>query len=167
MMKLAAFEAMLGTYGAAMRRWPPDRRAAAQALLAHSPQARDMLREAALLDAALDAADPAPVIDDARLGSIVAGALAALPAGAPAPARRSFRPFAALERQHWSRGMPAAWARASGLAACTAAGILVGLVSPLPDQTGSEGTKVETAEGAGTDLATAFVSHSAVESLFQ
>lgn len=167
MMKLAAFEAMLGTYGAAMRRWPPDRRAAAQALLAHSPQARDMLREAALLDAALDAADPAPVIDDARLGSVVAGALAALPAGAPAPARRRIGPFAGLQRQHWLGGLPVVWARASGLAACTAAGILVGLVSPLPDTTGSAQPTAETAEGTGTDLATAFVSHSAVEGLFQ
>lgn len=167
MMKLAAFEAMLGTYGAAMRRWPPDRRAAAQALLTHSPQAREMLRQAALLDAALDG-DPAPAIDEARLGAIVAGALAALPTGARAPARRHARPFAGWGQPRWLAGFPAVWARAGGLAACTAAGILVGLVSPLPDPAGNTRQPATVAaEETGTDLATVFVATSSVENLFQ
>lgn len=59
---LARFEALLDAYGAEPRRWPADRRAAAEALLARSAEARAMQASAARLDALLDTAaiEPAP-----------------------------------------------------------------------------------------------------------
>ena len=58
---LAQFEALLDAYGAEPRRWPADRRAAAEALLARSPEAQALCATAARLDALLDGAAPAPV----------------------------------------------------------------------------------------------------------
>ncbi|HEY7610596.1 MAG TPA: hypothetical protein VIF14_15295 [Alphaproteobacteria bacterium] len=78
---LAQFEALLGAYGAEPRRWPADRRAAAEALLARSPVALAMKAEAARLDSLIDGAgvEPAPA-------HLVGRVLAAAP-GAAAPKR--------------------------------------------------------------------------------
>lgn len=164
-MRLKAFEAMLETHGAAMRRWPAPMRAPAQALLANSPEARAALRAAADLDEALDQA-PVPVIDEARVAGIVAASLGALPARRPVAASRGRHPFGAL----LSFLSPAnAWPRAAGLAACMAAGILVGLVQPLPTVGSGDGNAVMTAgnDNVATDLAGALANSSSVESLFQ
>jgi hypothetical protein len=56
MMKLDRFTELLDAYGAEPRRWPPAERAAAQAFLAVSAEARGRLAAAAALDALLDQA---------------------------------------------------------------------------------------------------------------
>ncbi len=53
---LARFEALLDAYGAEPRRWPADRRAAAEALLQRSPEAQAMQATARRLDALIDTA---------------------------------------------------------------------------------------------------------------
>src|SRR6185503_17724590 len=59
---LARFEALLDAYGAEPRRWPAERRAAAEALLVRSREAQALHAAAGRLDGLLDAAapDPAP-----------------------------------------------------------------------------------------------------------
>jgi len=59
---LAQFEALLDAYGAEPRRWPRDRREAAETLLARSSEARAMHAAAARLDGLIDTAgvEPAP-----------------------------------------------------------------------------------------------------------
>ncbi|MGH7003929.1 MAG: hypothetical protein ACREIP_08280 [Alphaproteobacteria bacterium] len=79
---LARFETLLDAYGAEPRRWPADRRAWAEALLARSPQAKALRNEAARLDDLIDSAgiDPVP----AHLaGRVLASAPAAAPARSP------------------------------------------------------------------------------------
>ncbi len=58
---LARFEALLDAYGAEPRRWPADRRAAAEALLKRSPEAQALHASARRLDSLIDAARAEPV----------------------------------------------------------------------------------------------------------
>jgi hypothetical protein len=57
---LARFEELLDAYGAEPRRWPAERRAAAEALLARSPEAQARHAAAARLDRLIDTAEVAP-----------------------------------------------------------------------------------------------------------
>jgi ferric-dicitrate binding protein FerR (iron transport regulator) len=107
---LARFEALLDAYGAEPRRWPADRRAAAEAFLARSSEAQALHAAAARLDALIDTAaiEPAPA-------HLVGRAIAA----APQPRARG----------SWFGGLlrPAA-----GLAFAAVLGLgLGGLVSPF------------------------------------
>ena len=63
-MPFARFRTLTETYGAAPEHWPEAERAAVQALLDRSPEARDALAEAALLDRVLATAEPPPPSDD-------------------------------------------------------------------------------------------------------
>ena len=163
-MGMAAFQALLEQYGAEPRRWPDDLRKPAQALLAHSVQARAEQHHASMLDAMLDRLD-APVISDDRVARVVAGALGDLPV--PGLVRRRV-PFA---QRVWDMlgGWRQVWPRAAGLAACTAAGILVGAFSPVASTAaggmGAEGAV--TAATTASDLPSALFTPSALESLFQ
>lgn len=174
---LAAFREMLDMHGAAMRRWPVEQRSAAQALLTRSAEARDALREAAALDALLDGM-PVPQVDEARVALVVAGALGALPVPGHAGVAGRKRAFAmsGWERLGELLGslMPSpAWSRAAGLATCTASGLLVGMLAPMP-ATSADATQVPTAivshnadYGSPTDLTSAVLSPYSLESLFQ
>src|SRR5690349_13576018 len=70
---LARFEALLDAYGAEPRRWPADRRAAAEALLKRSPEAQALHATAQRLDALIDTApaEPAPAH---LIGRVIAAA---------------------------------------------------------------------------------------------
>ena len=108
---LARFEALLDAYGAEPRRWPADRRAAAAALLARSPEAQALRAAAARLDGLIDAArvEPAPAH---LIGRVLAAA-----------------PKPAAPRRGWVAGLlkPAA-----GLAFAAVLGLgLGGVVSPF------------------------------------
>lgn len=176
-MSLAAFRDMLDIHGAAMRRWPVEQRSAAQALLTRSAEARDVLREAAALDALLDGM-PVPQVDEARVALVVAGALGSLPVPGHAGARNRKRAFA---RSGWDRLveqlrglMPSpAWSRAAGLATCTASGLLVGMLAPM-QATSADAVQTPVAivshnsdYGSATDLTGAVLSPYSLESLFQ
>jgi len=116
---LAQFRYLLDAYGAEPRRWPHDRRAAAEALLMRSPEAKALHAAALRLDALLDAApaEPAPAH---LIGRVLAGA------PQPAEARRGW--FAGLLKP------------AAGLALVAVLGLgLGGVVSPFAGANGEMG----------------------------
>jgi hypothetical protein len=103
---------LIDAYGADPVRWPAAERAAAQALLARTPDARTRLAEAAALDSRLDSwPGSVPALDPARL----AAAASAVPQPRPLS-----RPRTAI------RWTPFAWQGAAGLAAAALAGFLIG-----------------------------------------
>jgi hypothetical protein len=104
---LARFEALLGAYGAEPRRWPADRRAWAEALLARSAAAQSMRAEALRLDGLIDAAGV-----DAVPAHLVGRALAAAPRPAP-------------RRAAWLAGF---LQPATGLAMAAVLGLALGVV---------------------------------------
>lgn len=163
-MGMAAFQALLEQYGAEPRRWPDDLRAPAQVLLAGSVQARAEQHRAATLDAMLDRLDM-PVISDERVARVVAGALADLPVAGFARRPVPFTQRLARMMGTWR----AVWPRAAGLAACTAAGILVGAFTPVASNAtgGSSGEGAVHAATTASDLPSAMFTPSALESLFQ
>lgn len=118
-MNLARFGEIVGAYGADPGRWPPNERAAAQALLAGSDAARQAYADAAALDTVM-------TLSTAPLPSpeLVAEVLAA--AGRP----RWRDGFAAL----WP--FETIWRPASGFAMAAVVGIVLGAAAPetvLPD----------------------------------
>lgn len=163
-MGMAAFQALLEQYGAEPRRWPDDLRASAQALLVHSVQARAEQHRAAVLDAMLDRLDT-PVISDERVARVVAGALGDLPV--PGLVRRRV-PFAQRVGDMLG-GWRLVWPRAAGLAACTAAGILVGAFTPVASTAAGSmaGEGAVATVTTASDLPSALFTPSALESLFQ
>ncbi|MFV3073867.1 hypothetical protein [Niveispirillum fermenti] len=158
-MGMATFRSLLEQYGAAPDRWPAEWRGPAQALLASTREAHAALRQAAALDGLLDMA-PRPDTGADRVARVVAGALADLPARQPV---RRPPPFAQRLRR-WVDTLAPVWPRTAGLAACTAAGILVGTVTPA---TGPAPAVTAVTATAGNDLAGALFTPSALESLFQ
>lgn len=91
-MTATRFAAILDAYGSAARRWPEAERAAAQALLAASPEARGLLADAARLDGVLSAATaPEPS----------AALRAAVLRAAPKPAVASRPGFVEIGRGLW------------------------------------------------------------------
>lgn len=120
-MTLDDFRALVAAHGASSRRWPADRRATAEALLASDEAAQAAWQEARRLDLLLDAVPaPAPVAADLT-DRVVRRALAA---GRP----RLVWPFRNVAVQ------------AAALAACLVLGIALGLAAPEPatDEVGDE-----------------------------
>jgi hypothetical protein len=72
-MKIEEFETLLLAQGANLARWPVDRRAAAEALLAREPAATALLEEAQRLDALLAAAAEVPGGSGALAARILSG----------------------------------------------------------------------------------------------
>ncbi len=78
-MTIEEFETLLLAHGANAARWPEDRRAPAEALLANDAVARALLEEAERLDAAIVAGVAAPAAGGALAARILAGLDAAPP----------------------------------------------------------------------------------------
>jgi hypothetical protein len=131
---LARFAGLLDAYGAEPRRWPADRRAWAEALLARSPDAVALRATAARLDGLIDAAgvEPAPA-------HLVGRVLASAPQSSLAEAQRqSSRP------RGWLAGL---MKPALGVAFAALLGIVLGgVVSPFAPPNG------ETAEADTVSL---------------
>lgn len=163
-MGMAAFQALLEQYGAEPRRWPDDLRGPAQALLAHCVQARAEQHRAATLDAMLDRLDM-PLISDDRVARVVAGALSDLPVPGLVRRRAPFMQRVGDMLGGWRQ----VWPRAAGLAACTAAGILVGAFTPVASTAAGSmaGEGAVTTATTASDLPSALFAPSALESLFQ
>lgn len=108
---LAQFEALLDAYGAEPRRWPAERRAQSEALLARSAEAQALHAAAARLDA---------LIDTAAVESAPAHLIGRVIAAAPPPK---------AARGGWFAG----WLKpAAGLAFAAMLGLaLGGFVSPF------------------------------------
>lgn len=163
-MGMAAFAALLEQYGASQRRWPDGHRAAALALLAQSPEANTLLIQAERLDQWLDGVE-APAIGHERVARIVAGSLGALPVPGLASLQRPF-----VRHGLWSywRDWWPAWPRVAGLAACTIAGMAVGLIVPPGGGHGDDAVVSADAalQSSSSDLPTALFTQSTLESLF-
>lgn len=143
---------LLDAYGAEPARWPADQRAAALALVLASPEARRLLEGAKAVDRLLDR-EPAPAVGPDRVGRVVAATLAALPAE-----RRRGVWHAVLALFAPRPG----WAPAVGLAACAAAGVLVGVETNL-----AATLPADTAQARTADLTSVAFAPSTIESLFQ
>ena len=162
-MGMAAFLTLLEQYGADPRRWPDALRAPAGKLLEMSLEARAERQRAAILDAMLDTAE-APVVGEARVARVVAGALADLPAQGLVRRRIPF----AQRLGDWLAPMMVFWPRAAGLAACTVAGIAVGTITPASTAAHyAEAGAGVTATASVEDLPSALLTPSPIESLFQ
>jgi len=77
MMTLERFRALAASYGADLRRWPQDEVDQARELLAGSEQARGLLEEEGVLDAAIERAERAPAGGEAAALGRLRSALAA------------------------------------------------------------------------------------------
>jgi hypothetical protein len=139
-MTLADFERLLDVYGGERTQWPGDARAAAAQLVARDPKAGRLLAEAEALDRVLERAPlPALAREAALADRIVAAAQRS-----PRIVRIAGAVLAETAASKGSQG--AAWKprlvgselRAAGLlAACLAAGIMIGL-SNLPHSVAPE-----------------------------
>jgi hypothetical protein len=117
-MTMEEFRSLLDAWGADAARWPGDRRAGAEALLARSAEARDLLAREAAFDALLAGA-PAAAPGDALMNSILA---------IPATARqekRGRRGFAFGSLFPFTPAFP----RFAGLAAAAMLGFYIGTTS--------------------------------------
>ncbi len=112
---------IVGAYGASPARWPGDERAAAEALLAASAEARALVADAARFDALLDMA-PAEAPSEALVARLMAARPRAIPAApAPAPRKTFLRGFVETV---WPYGSPAF--PAGALAASIMLGVTLG-----------------------------------------
>lgn len=162
-MGMAAFLTLLEQYGAEPGRWPDALRVPAGKLLEMSLEARGEHQRAAILDAMMDTAE-APVVSEARVARVVAGALTDLPV--PGLVRRR-TPFA-QRLGDWLAPVVAFWPRAAGLAACTVAGIAVGTITPATTAAHYSEAGVSVAATTSVeDLPSALLTPSPIESLFQ
>lgn len=112
MMSLDRLKILLDAYGADPRRWPAAERAAAQALLGSSADARTAAHEAGRLDALLDRA---PVRADAAADPALLAAIIAK----TVPAAASRRPA-----RSWTEAFAARFAFWPNFAALAAAGVV-------------------------------------------
>jgi hypothetical protein len=93
-MRIDRFAALLDSFGADLARWPATDAAAARALLAESPGAQALMRDAAGLDAALRASRAGPDAETlARMRAHVARQVARMPAPVPAGPLHWLRPL--------------------------------------------------------------------------
>jgi hypothetical protein len=117
LMTMDRLKTLLDAYGASPARWPAEERAAAEAMIAASDEARAAFAEAARLDSLLDRAAPPPPAD--RLGWRLRGI------GPKAePTVSSLQP---------RRGWMGSLARAAAVALAVAGGVAIGFSLPHDD----------------------------------
>lgn len=115
--RVAAFGELLDTHGGDPARWPPDRRAEAERLIATSPEARRLVGEAAALDRVLAAAPAVGASQPLELSKRIIEAVRASQRGGKRGGAGS-----AMAPVRWL-----GWASAGVLAASFAFGIVLGL----------------------------------------
>jgi hypothetical protein len=122
-MMLWRFRLMIAAYGADPARWPREQRAAAEALLRRSAQAREACAAARRLDALL-AAGLEPSLDEGLADRIVARVLVA-------PQEQGVPLQTMMPRP--ATGIPLRlWPQLAGLAAAAILGFIVGWTDLLP-----------------------------------
>ncbi len=109
----------LDSHGADPARWPDAQRAAMEALLAHSAEARALHAAAQRLDALLSRAHDAEAADDETAAARVLSRLGSLP--------HQKRPFWRWPSVLLDWQFAPAWPRMAALASCAAIGFMVGL----------------------------------------
>lgn len=115
LMTLERLNGILDAYGASPARWPAEERAAAEAMIASSDEARTSFAEAARLDAMLDQAAAPPPAD--RLGWRLRGI---------GPRPEQIVATAARPRTSWMGSL----ARAAAVVLAIAGGVVVGTALP-------------------------------------
>lgn len=118
-MTMEEFRSLLDAWGADAARWPGDRRAGVEALLARSAEARDLLAREAAFDALLAGA-PAAAPGDALLAGILA-----IPATARQERKAGRRGFSAASLFSFAPVFP----RFAGLALAAMLGFYIGTTS--------------------------------------
>lgn len=126
-MSFEEFDTLAGAWGADIARWPAERRSAAEALAASSPEAAATLAEAARLDRAIVALRPA--VSQARSADLVGRVAVAVAGQVRQDAER------AQARRLWKGWfMPV-----TSLASAAVVGVVLGLAQPLsPPMSGAE-----------------------------
>ncbi|MGE0163633.1 MAG: hypothetical protein AB7S71_10905 [Dongiaceae bacterium] len=120
---------LIAAYGADPERWPAGQRARAEALLARSAKARNLLVQGRTLDAWLRADAPAAA-DERLAAAIIAGATSIRQERSPGPASGF----------DLSWPLPRLWPQALGLAAAAVLGLIVGWTDALPPALGGAET---------------------------
>jgi hypothetical protein len=115
LMTMERLNTILESYGASPARWPAEERAAAEAMIASSDEARAAFAEAARLDAVLDQAPPPPPVD--RLGWRLRGI---------GPRPEQIVAAAARPRTSWMGNL----ARAAAVVLAVAGGVAIGVALP-------------------------------------
>ena len=139
LMTMERLNTILEAYGASPALWPAEERAAAEAMIAASDDARAAFADAARLDAMLDQAAPPPPAD--RLGWRLRGI---------GPRPEPFVASAPRPRMAWMGNL----ARAAAVVLAVAGGVAIG--TALPER-GSGSSSVEVADNeTGTELAFTF-----------
>lgn len=133
-MTLAEFERCLDAWGSALDDWPPPQRAAAEPLLAHSAAARARLAQQQRFERLFDPPEMPP-----------APAAAALAAGATLRQQQPARGIVVPLRRNW---MALRWPHMVGLAACLAAGLVIGALD-LPGELGNPVQTLDLIDGTG------------------
>jgi hypothetical protein len=139
-MMIWRFRRLIAAYGADPARWPPGRRGRAEALLARSTAARDLLAEAQAFDSLLTT-DVKPLADERLTAAIIARTIGVAQERAPAPARAI-----ALD---WS--LSRLWPQAVGLAAAAVLGFVIGWADLLPESFGGDTNDLADVLDAGID----------------
>ncbi|MDP1627548.1 hypothetical protein [Parvibaculum sp.] len=140
---------IVGAYGASPSRWPEDERAAAEALLAASAEARALVADAARFDALLDMA-PAEAPSEALVARLMAARPRAVPpvsAPATAPRKTFLRGFVEAV---WPYGSPAF--PAGALAASIMLGVTLGSTLDISLPTTSTMTAATPDAATGDEL---------------
>ena len=139
-MMIWRFRRLIAAYGADPARWPPGRRAQADALVARSTKARTLLAEAGAFDSML-MADAKPPADERLAAAIVARTVDAVQERPLAPAR-----VIALD---WS--LARLWPQAVGLAAAAVLGFVIGWTDLLPESFAGDTIDLADVLDAGMD----------------
>src|SRR5262249_27143700 len=139
-MMIWRFRRLIAAYGADPGRWPPGLRAAAEALLARSAEARTLLAGARALDSLL-LADAKTPVDERLAASIIARAIDAPQDLAPAPVRTL----------HLGWPLLRLWPHAIGLATAAALGFVIGWTDLLPGGFGRDTIDLADILDAGMD----------------
>jgi len=141
LMTLERLNTILEAYGASPARWPAEERAAAEAMIAASDEARMAFAEAARLDAMLDRATPPPPAD--RLGWRLRGI---------GPRPEQIVVTATRPRTSWMGSL----ARAAAVVLAVAGGIAIGTALPGRNADRSEVTVADNEIGIESPLTLAY-----------
>lgn len=109
-MNIERLRALLDAYGGSIERWPQNERAAAQAFIESSEDARRLLRNATALDRVLDAAETLPTTRGLE--------------------ERILATFPEHPRKRWPLALTENWIPGAALAGSLALGLLVGTALP-------------------------------------
>ena len=139
-MMIWRFRRLIAAYGADPARWPPGRRARADALLARSSTARTLLAEAQAFDSLL-MTDAKPPADERLAAAIIARTIDVV----------QERPLTSGRAITLDWSLARLWPQALGLAAAAVLGFVIGWTDLLPESFGGDTIDLADVLDAGID----------------